>query len=95
MMENNKVYCISYDLYRPNQEYEKLQELIKSLGTWWHQTGSVWFVKTYKNAIEIRDLTKPFIDNDDKLFVMELGKEWAGIGFSKEEYEWVRTNISI
>lgn len=94
-MENNKVYCISYDLYKPNQDYEKLQEAIKSLsGLWWHQTGSVWFVKTFRTVVEIRDCLRPFLDENDKLFVMELGKTWAGTGFSKDEYEWVRNNIS-
>lgn len=89
-----RVYCISYDLFRPNQEYEKLQEMIKSLGMWWHQTGSVWFVKTSKNIVDTRDCLRPFLDSNDKLFVMEVGKQWAGSGFSKEEYDWVRTNIS-
>lgn len=68
-MEEN-IYCISYDLIAPNRNYNDLYSAIKSLGVWWHQTETVWFVKSAKSAVNIRDYLIQFIDNNDKMFVI-------------------------
>lgn len=85
------VYCISYDLRKSGRNYESLYEVIKSYGTWWHQTGSVWFVVTSDTAANIRDRLNEQIDSNDKLFVIALQKRWAGVGFSQREYEWLKS----
>lgn len=64
------VYCITYDLIKPDRNYEKLTEAIQSYGTWWHQTGSVWLIVTEQDASIVRDFLMQFIDNNDKLFVI-------------------------
>lgn len=85
------VYCISYDLRKSGRNYESLYEAIKSYGTWWHQTGSVWFVVSSDTAANIRDRLNEQIDSNDKLFVIALQKRWAGVGFSQREYEWLKS----
>lgn len=85
------VYCISYDLRKPEQNYDALYNAIKSYGTWWHQTESVWIVVTKENAVNIRDFLIKQIDSNDKLFVVALHREWAGFGFSQREYEWLKS----
>lgn len=85
------VYCISYDLRTPGREYNSLIDAIKTYGTWWHQTGSVWIVVTPKTSANIRDELMRHIDQNDKLFVIALKKEWAGVGFSEEEYSWMKS----
>jgi len=84
------VFCISYDLVKPGSEYESLYNAIKSFGRWWHQSGSVWFIVSDKSSSQIRDFLQPNIDNNDKLFVIEVKRNWAGIGFSQEEYNWLK-----
>ena len=84
------VYCLSYDLRKPNRNYSELYEAIKSFKAWWHQTESVWFIVTNKNAGDVRDFLMQFIDNNDKLFVIQVINNWGGKGFSKEEYDWLR-----
>ncbi len=91
-MEDRKVYCISYDLCTPNRNYNDLYDAIKSFGSWWHQTESVWFIISSKSAVEIRDYLLCTIDNNDKLFVIEVCKHWAGKGFLQEEYDWLNDN---
>lgn len=54
-MEERKTYCISYDLCTPNRNYNDLYGAIKSFGSWWHQTESVWFIISSKSAVEIRN----------------------------------------
>lgn len=85
------VYCISYDLRKPGRDYESLYNAIKSYGTWWHQTESVWFIVTNEKAANIRDRLNNQIDTNDKLFVIALQREWAGVGFSQKEYEWLKS----
>ena len=85
------VYCISYDLRKSGRNYESLYEAIKSYGTWWYQTGSVWFVVSSDTAANIRDRLNEQIDSNDKLFVIALQKRWAGVGFSQREYEWLKS----
>ena len=85
------VYCISYDLHRPIRDYESLYNAIKSYYTWWHQTGSVWFVVSSESAASIRNFLSKQIDTDDKLFVVALQREWAGVGFSQREYDWLKS----
>lgn len=85
------VYCISYDLRTPGRDYNSLIEAIKAYEVWWHQTGSVWIIVTSRSAAVIRDELMRHIDQNDKLFVVALKKEWAAVGFSEEEYNWMKS----
>ncbi len=85
------VYCISYDLRNPGRDYNSLTEAIRTYGYWWHQTGSVWLVATPKSAANVRDELMRHIDQNDKLFVVAIKKDWAGVGFSEEEYNWMKS----
>lgn len=85
------VYCISYDLRTPGRDYNSLINAITAYRIWWHQTESVWFVVSNHTAIEIRDNLMKHLDRNDKLFVISLNKEWAGIGFEEKEYSWLKS----
>ena len=85
------VYCISYDLKTPGRDYNTLIEAIKTYGAWWHQIGSVWLIVSNKTSASIRDELMRHIDRNDKLFVAALRKEWAGVGFNSDEYNWMKT----
>lgn len=85
------VYSITYDLRRPGRNYDTLIEAIKSYGTWWHQTESVWFIVSYQNAADIRNNLMKHIDGNDLLFVIALRREWAAIGFKENEYSWLKS----
>ncbi len=85
------VYCVSYDLRKPDRNYDDLIKELKSFGIWWHQTGSVWIIVTSKTTAEVRDYLMQFIDSNDKLFVIQLNKNWAAFGFDDQEYKWMKT----
>ncbi len=84
------VFIVSYDLKKPDRNYEDLVKGLKSFGTWWHQTGSVWVIVTTKTTTEVRDYLRQFLDPNDRLFVAELEKNWAAVGFNNEEYQWIK-----
>lgn len=85
------VYIVTYDLRKQERNYDELTKGLQSFGTWWHQTGSVWLIVTVKSSAEIRDYLRQFIDGDDQLFVGQLQKNWAAVGFTKEEYDWLKS----
>lgn len=87
------VYSVSYDLQNATSEYQDLCDGIKGYGTWWHQTESVWMIKTEKSAKEVREYLMQFLRPGDKLFVIEVRKPWAGTGFSTKEYDWLKKNM--
>lgn len=89
----NSLYCIMYDLIK-EKDYSTLIDEIKRFPSWWHQTGSVWFVVSSETSVQIRDKLRPYIDVDDKIFVIRVYcNNWAGYGFSKEEYDWIRNRV--
>ena len=85
------VFIVTYDLKKPDRDYEDLVKGLKSFGTWWHQTGSAWLIVTNKSTLEVRDYLKQFIDSNDQLFVAQLQKNWAASGFTSKEYDWLKT----
>lgn len=87
-----RAYCISYDLLTPGKDYEGLINAIKSFGVWWHQTGSVWLILSDNDSAQsIRDYLMNYLDENDKIFVIEVIENWGGRGFSKQEYDWMKS----
>lgn len=84
------VYLVAYDLKKPDRNYDDLISGLKSFGTWWHQTGSVWVIVTSKTTADVRDYLRQFMDSNDKLFVVQIQKNWAAVGFSTDEYNWIK-----
>lgn len=85
------VYIITYDLRKADRNYDDLTKGIQSFGIWWHQTGSVWLIVTSKSTAEVRDYLRQFIDSNDLLFVGQLQRKWAAVGFTKDEYDWLKS----
>ncbi|MBO1087805.1 CRISPR-associated protein Cas2 [Enterococcus hirae] len=67
-----KSYIVSYDLNNSGKNYEDLISKIKTYSRWAHVNESVWFLKSDKGCVAIRDELLAQIDNDDSLFVAEL-----------------------
>ncbi len=86
-------YLISYDLHRPEQDYDDLYDAIKGLGTWWHHLDSTWIVKHPGPSVAIRDELKPYLDANDELLVVELTGEGAWTGFNDPGSSWLKNNL--
>lgn len=84
---------VSYDLDKPNREYEDLYEAIKDLGSWWWCLESVWIVDTTKSTSEIRDELKSYIDSGDSIAVFRLSGSWASRGLSDECSDWLHDHL--
>ena len=80
---------ISYDLRKPEQNYE---DLIKAIKTYNCRkiNKSDWVIWTSSSCKEVRDYLQKYIDNNDTLFVAKLDKEWSSYGLNSETTEWLK-----
>ncbi len=85
-------YIVAYDLCQPGRDYSSLIAAIKSFSHWGKLTESTWAVVSDKSAIEICDYLLRLIDMNDRLLVVESGKNAAWIRMQASD-EWIKTNI--
>nr|WP_314433606.1 CRISPR-associated protein Cas2 [uncultured Brevundimonas sp.] len=62
---------ISYDLYTPGQNYEKVIAKIKTLGSWAKIHKSFWYVDSKFTASEACAQVWAVMDANDKLYVVD------------------------
>lgn len=86
------VYAITYDLHKPNQDYETLHDTIKSLGVYSKRFDSFWILDTSLSAAEIRDKIKKVIDSNDVLLVIEVRKHWASFNLPQGAVDWLKSD---
>jgi len=73
-------YIISYDLYRPGNNYSDLTAEIKRLGEdWQHPLANLWIVETHLTASEIRARVGNYLVTGDKLYICEAGNDLASM----------------
>ena len=70
------VFLISYDLIK-QKDYERLFAALKQLGAV-RVLLSAWAVKCNTNSVTLRNYLRAFIDNDDRLVVMQFS-DWAAL----------------
>lgn len=87
------VILVSYDLKKPNQNYEPLHEAIKKYGAWWHNLESTWIIETDADPKSILHNLAQYIDEDDKLLVIQVVQNWWGKGFTEKAFEWLKGRI--
>lgn len=86
---------ISYDLNDPGQNYEKVIDTIKGLGTWAKIHKSFWYVKSNLTAAEARARVWAVMDKNDTVYVVDAKNNsaaWnnlsdAASNFIKEKWE--------
>ena len=88
-------YLISYDLGLPETipDYKRVTDYIKTFSFWAKPLQSVWFVLSEKSASVIRDELKTRIDQNDKIFVIEVKGHWATSGINSKVTGWMQKNI--
>lgn len=73
-------YIVSYDLYRPGNNYSDLTAEIKGLAAdWQHPLANLWVVETVLSAAEIRALLTMHLVTGDKLYICEAGRDMSSV----------------
>ncbi|MBU2340283.1 MAG: hypothetical protein KKE77_03460 [Alphaproteobacteria bacterium] len=68
---------VSYDLITPGQNYDKVIERIKQLGSWAKPHMSFWYVNSTYTASQAVDYIKPALDVNDKVYVVDATNNTA------------------
>lgn len=81
---------IGYDLNK-QKNYPDLIEEVKHLGSaWWHHLDSTWLVVTAKTPVQVRDILRAHLDEDDELLVIDVtGASRAWRGFNGTGSTWL------
>ena len=88
------IILLTYDLISPGRDYAPVHEHIKTNYTWCKGLESVWLLDTTYTVAQIRDALKNLIDDNDKLFVVRITREWASLNYycgdwlNKPERNW-------
>ncbi len=75
------------------EDYRQLINYIKTFSNWAKPLQSVFLVKSDKNAGQIRNELKRYLDNTDKLLVIEVRNHWGTFNINKKVTAWMRTRL--
>ena len=88
------LFCISYDLNKPGQNYLELYNKIKKLASaWCHPVDSTWFIETSYSATEVRDIIRGVTDSSDSIIVTKASAPGAWIGINSEASQWLKNHL--
>lgn len=85
-------YIIIYDLCDPGHDYDSLIRAIKQYSRWGKISESAWAVVTTKNSEQIRDNLKQYVDKNDKLMVIQSGRN-AAWTLACASDQWLKENL--
>lgn len=88
-MKNN--FFVSYDLMKQGQNYEAIEDAIKSLGDWARVTQSFFYVSTSFSLKEAFDRVNKSIDKNDKLMIIDA-KSAHWIHLPEEVSTYIKEN---
>lgn len=82
------VYCVSYDLKKPGQNYDDLIEALKNSPNWWHYLESTWLIYTPETADQLSKRLLNHIDENDRLLVINATRPHAG-WLPQDAWDWI------
>lgn len=88
------IILISYDLRVPGKNYNALYETIKSAKTWWHYLESTWIIKTDENIETWNDKLLQHLDENDRLFVVDITNQPHNGWLPQKAWDWLKKNDS-
>lgn len=88
-----KTLIVSYDLHKPEKNYEGLIQKIRSYGKWAKLGGSAYLIITSQTVTQVRDNLSALIDADDSLFVGTCPVPAAWKGLPDDVSKWILENL--
>ncbi len=86
------VYCISYDLHKPEKNYAGLIKELEKSPDYWHYLKSTWLIKTAETADQLWNRISSYLDKDDSVLIIEVRNNKQG-WLSKEAWDWINRNV--
>jgi hypothetical protein len=70
--------------------YANFLNAVTALGPWSDRLGEGWIVESKLSASRIRDLLKPHVKSEDRLFVAQITQNWASFAMGPQFPAWIR-----
>jgi len=88
------VYMITYDLNSQGQNYNNVIKAIKdsSTGVWCTYWRSSFLIKSNLTVNQVTDIIKPYLDSNDRLFVIEVRANYQG-WLSDAEWKYIDETV--
>lgn len=87
-----KTLIVSYDLHKPEKNYDRLIQKIREYGSWAKLGGSAYLIVTGQTVVEVRNNLTSVLDADDDLFVGTCPVPSAWHGLPDEVAKWILEN---
>lgn len=89
-----KSYLVTFVLYKEEEDYNQIVEMIKSYNKWARIHPHAWVINTDKAATEVRTEIRESISNRCLLFVIDVtGAGWGSYGIPDTVAEWLKKNL--
>lgn len=85
------VLLITYDLNKPGKDYNDLLKAIKEYA-WARLSESCYSIRTDRSPQHVFDELRPFLDQNDNLYIVNLKRPYAGFG-PKDVNDWLDKNL--
>lgn len=86
------IYSISYDLKKPDRDYDDLYKTIKSAPGWAFAMDSFWFISTRESVESWSDKLRGVMDANDWLFVVDITRQPCQGWMNKDTWKWLEEN---
>ncbi len=80
---------ISYDMHLPGQNYSKLHGAIKKLGTWRHDLGSTWVVRTSLDVREVWECLSDVFHRDGNVLIVDITDRPSSGWLPPDAWDWI------
>jgi len=84
---------ITYDLNKPGQNYDKLYDAIKGLGTWWHYLDSTWIVDTSLTPAQVWEELRPAVDTGDSVLIVDITNDPNSGWLPQKAWAWIKEHV--
>jgi len=84
-------FVVSYDLIR-NKDYQRIIDELERLGAA-KMLLSQWLLDASNTAQEVKDHLTPFVDDDDRLVVIEFSKRPAFTRMFTTGADWIKARF--
>ena len=87
------IYMISYDLHSPTNNREKVENDIKSFGTWCKYLTTTFLISTNSNIETVSKKCVSNLDSNDSMIISHVNKPIHG-WLSKDRWDWISQNLN-
>jgi len=83
------VLLITYDISNKDRDISRLQQAIKSAGTWWHHLENIWLIETNKPPSYWFKKLAPYLVKGDHVYIVRIYPERSGM-LPKSAWKWLQ-----